>query len=311
MFADVPIPDDFSLVDEMLRRMRAGTFDLAPTAASGWYEWQSWALETLAAPERAPEARKLWLSDRYRGWLADLFRGLFALTRETHVKRISRYAPRAAARPGEVRRRKIHIGPDLRVEPVPTFYLRRALGYRFVRGVLEGAFGERALSDMKRLRADGPVDAPLVDELRDIEALFLGAYAASSADLGLPPDGDAEAAASLPAFLGWRSRMAQDSDLSTDARMMVPLFYDRNRKKTKVLAFLGWAERPIAASFGAPPRVEVLDADVDVGFREQHERLVCPVAVEIYVSKLLDRREMRALCNAKKTRTAIVRALGG
>jgi hypothetical protein len=42
----------------------------------------------------------------------------------------------------------------------------------------------------------------------------------------------------------------------------------------------------------------------------QHERLPSPVTVELYVSKLLDRREMRALCDAKKTRTAIVRALG-
>jgi hypothetical protein len=33
---------------------------------------------------------------------------------------------------------------------------RQALTYRFVRGVLEAVFGERTLSDMRRLRAEGP-----------------------------------------------------------------------------------------------------------------------------------------------------------
>jgi hypothetical protein len=303
LYGDSPIPDGFSLADEMLQRIRAGTIDLTPSAASGWYDWQSWALETLAAPDRAPEARKLSLSDRYRAWLADLFRALLALTRETHKLVVPR--PGAAAP-----RREIKIAPELRVEPVPTFYLRRALGYRFVRGVLEGAFGARALSGMKRLRANGPVEARLADELQEIEELFLGAYAASSADLGLSPDGDAKAAASLPAFLGWRHRITEDPDLSTDARMMVPLFYDLGRRQTKVLAFLGWTERPISAAFATPPAVEVSDTDMQVGFTRQYARLSYPVTAEVYVSKLLDRGEMRALCDAKKTRRSLVDALG-
>jgi hypothetical protein len=49
--------------------------------------------------------------------------------------------------------------------------------------------------------------------------------------------------------------------------------------------------------------------DVDVEFEVQRERVTYPVTVEVYVSKLLDRREMRALCDAKKTREAIVAAL--
>ncbi|APR75755.1 Hypothetical protein A7982_01101 [Minicystis rosea] len=309
MYGDSPIPAGFSLVSEVLRRVRAGTLDLAPTATSGWYDWQTWALETLAAPTRAPEAKKLRLSSAYEAWLEDLFRGLFALTRETHIKQLELPCVGAAMRGRP--RREINIRPDLRVEPLPTFYLRRALAYRFVRGVLEAAFGERELSNMRRLRADGPVDAPLAGELRDIEALFLGAYTASMADLGLPPDADPAAAAALPAFLAWRGKLANDPDLSVDARMMVPLFYDQGRGKTKVLAFLGWTERRIEASFATPPRVEVREPDVDVRFGAQHDQLAYPVTAEVYVSRLLDRGEMRALCDAKKTRSAIIAALQG
>lgn len=304
---DRPIPEGFSLADEMLRRVRAGALSLAPTATSGWYDWQWWALETLAAPDRAAEAGKLVLDDTYRAWLADLFRGLMALTRETHGKQL--ITIRVGAAEFAELPRTIEIGPDLRVEPHATFYLRRALGYRFVRGVLEAALGARALADLRRLRADGPVGASLAEELHAMEALFLGAYAVSSVDLGLPPSADPGAAAALPAFLTWRRKIAGDIDLSADARMMVPLFHDEGRGRTKVLAFLGWSEREITARFATPPQVEVRAPNVEVDFTSQREALLHPVTVELYVSKVLDRREMRALCDAKKTREAIVAAL--
>jgi hypothetical protein len=178
-----------------------------------------------------------------------------------------------------------------------------------VRGALAAAFGERALAGIMRLRAEGSVGAALADELRAMETLFLGAYAASSADLGLPPDGDPEAAAALPGFLAWRGAIGMDPDLSVDARMMVPLFHDVERDKIKVLAFLGWTRRPISASFSTPPRVEVGEPEVVVAFKDQCDQLVHPVVVELYVSTILDRAEMRALCAAKKTRSQIVAAL--
>jgi hypothetical protein len=305
LFGDRPIPEGFSLVDEVLRRLRAGTLDLSPTPASGWYDWQTWALETLAMPSRAPEAKRLRLSRAYVACLEDLFRGTLALTRETHVKQLGVEPTAAEMLP----RRKIRIGPDLHVEPVPTFYLRRALAYRFVRGVLEGAFGARALSDLRRIRAEGPVRTPLADEIRDVEALFLGAYAVSSADLGLPPDADPAAAGAASAFLAWREDIAKDPDLSVDARMMVPLFYDLERGKTKVMAFLGWTTRVVSASFETPTRVEVSNPDVDVEFAEQRARLAYPVTAEVYVSKILDRAEMRALCDTRMTRSGILAAL--
>ena len=47
------------------------------------------------------------------------------------------------------------VRPDLGLEPLPTYYLRRADGYRFARGVLDEAFGAGTLSQMARVGPDG------------------------------------------------------------------------------------------------------------------------------------------------------------
>jgi hypothetical protein len=99
---------------------------------------------------------------------------------------------------------------------------------------------------------------------------------------------------------------------------MVPLFYDLGREKTKVLAFLGWRMRPVRLSYAERPKVlSVTGPDgkpaggdkVKVGFETTYDQVVYPVTVEVYVKKILSREEMRALCDAKKTKEAIVKAL--
>ena len=47
LYVDRPIPEGFSLVDEMVKRIRSKQIDLTPTASSGWYDYQTWSLETL------------------------------------------------------------------------------------------------------------------------------------------------------------------------------------------------------------------------------------------------------------------------
>lgn len=126
-----PIPDGFDLADEIAKRVDARTLDLSPRADSGLYDHQLWALEALVAFDRTEEAKRVEASDRYRAHLRDVFRALFALTRETHAKQLP---PRAAGAAPVVR-----IGPELVAEPVVTFYRRRADAYAFLRGVLDEA----------------------------------------------------------------------------------------------------------------------------------------------------------------------------
>src|SRR5262249_22170748 len=97
LYMNQPIPEGFNLVAEMIRRIRAGSIDLTPTAASGWYDYQTWALEPLVAPERAAESERLKLEESYRKQLEELFKGILTLTRETHIKQLEVPAPGARA----------------------------------------------------------------------------------------------------------------------------------------------------------------------------------------------------------------------
>ncbi len=311
LFGAKPIPEGVSLVDELVKRIRAGEVDLAPKEDSGWYDHQTWALEPLVIPEKMPEARKLELDESYRKVLEELFRSILARTRETHVKQLE--VPAAGCGPPM---RKIAVAPEITVEPLATHFRRRALSYAFIRRVLEDAFGDGALAGLHRLTAEGPVEATLADELWRMEQLFQGASANVCRELGLAPE--ARSPGAEEAFAAFRKGLATDRDLGRDGRMMVPLFHDVGRKRTKVLAFLGWTTRPLSISFARPPGVEVFDArsgkklgpqEIQVDFERVTERLAYPVTVEVYVERMLDRAELRKLCDERRTQSAIVRAL--
>jgi len=310
LYSGLPIPEGFSLVDEMIRRIRSGQVDLKPTEASGWYDYQTWALEPLVIPERMPEAKRLEFNEEYRKQLLELFKGVLALTRETHVKQLE--IPAAGEKAGGKPHVKIFINPDLTSEPLVTYYRRRAESYEFLQKCLTTTFGATGLKTYHRQTATGPVAVDLGAELESMRALFSGASAATARQLGMPSD--AKPGADEAAFHTWERDADKDADVGRDARMMVPVFYDINRKKTKVWAFLGWSSRPVIIGFAKPPTYEVfqngrkLDAknSPEVVFTSSYQSLAYPVTAEVYVDKLLDRDEFRKLCDTYKTRAAIL-----
>ncbi len=318
LYGTQPIPEGFNLADEMVKRIRAGSLDLRPTPASGWYDYQTYALEALVAPDRMPEGKHLALDDSYRQELAGLFKALLALTRETHVKQLEMPMAGAAARPFKV---VLYISPHLTLEPLATYYLRRARSYRFVREVCQQAFGPEGLEHLRRLTAAGPVNLSLMAELRLLEALFDGAYLRTCEDLGLEPDLDRNLGSSTDgnadrALLdAWLASVPKDPDLGSDIRMMVPVFYDVPRKKIKVWTVLGIATRPLYVSYDSTPTVKQIEGpdgklvkpqDVEVEFQDDSRRIAYIATAEVYVSRLLDRKEFRAHCDRYKTYRAIV-----
>jgi hypothetical protein len=97
---------------------------------------------------------------------------------------------------------------------------------------------------------------------------------------------------------------------------MVPVFYDVERRKTKVWAFLGWTDRPITISFAQPPKATVRNLDgtrpsraPEIRWGFLYEQLRYPVTAELYVDKVLNRDEFRKLCDSCVTRSEIVRRL--
>jgi len=311
LFGTRPIPDGFSLIDEMVDRIRSGQLDLRPTADSGWYDHQTWSLEPLVLPVRMPEASQLEFQRGYLEHLLELFKGVFALTRETHIKQGGGGGYGGGSYEREPERLVIiTIAPALSTEPLATYYIRRAGSYRFVRDVLTETFGTEALRRMHRLTPSGPVPIDLAGELDQIHALFMGAFATVNRELGIASSEDAQV------FEDWAARLDRDSDLGQDARMMVPVFHDPARGRTKVWVFLGWAQRPLRVEFAKAPAAEVFKdgqkvegKGVVLNFVAQAQTLAYPVTAEIYVNELLDRDEFRAHCDRYRIRTAILEKL--
>lgn len=322
LYGNRPIPPDFDLMAEMMERIRQGDLNLALVPDSGWYDYQTWALEPLVIPERMPEAGKLQLGPEYRKLLLELAKGIWALTRETHLKQMEAQRIGSSAIPRQ-REKIIHIDPELSAEPLPIFYLRRARSYHFVRTALCEIFGVDALRGAARLTPDGPVGLDLHAELVAMEALFYGAHAAVSQELGLypeksPPLGGGEGPeADARGFRAFVGTMNRDADLARDLRMMVPVFYDVERRRTKVWVFLGWAGKPADLRFATPPAATVVDSkgqdaqhQVRVQFHSTTRWLHYPVTAEVYVDRLLDRDEFRRHCDKYKTRSAVLANLG-
>jgi hypothetical protein len=310
LYEDRPIPTGFDLMGELIRRVRSGEIDLRPKDQSGWYDLQAWSLEPLVVPDRMPERGRLELGKRYRRHLEDLFRGALALARETHAKQAG------GGRGGYAgpRQRPIWVRPGLTVEPLPSAYARRAAGYRFVRSVLEEALGADTLARMHRLAPDGAPTSGLAEELAWIEKLFAGAAATANRELGMSPLSDGDEAARC--FSAWQSAQQADQDVGRDARMIVPVYYDEQRKKTKVWAFLGWRTTDVDVDYRWPPTVLAVESSRAAGqpsadpppvlFSGDRYELAVPVMAEVYVSRPLDRDEFRRHCDRHNTRDGIL-----
>jgi hypothetical protein len=298
---------------------------MEPTGHSGWYDHQTWSLEPLVIPDRTPEAAHLDFGKSYRKHLEDLFRGALALARETHVKQL------AVGMGGGRGQLSILVRPALTVEPLPELFTRRAASYRFVRSVLEETFGAESLTGMRRLTQEGPCGSSLSEELTAIEKLFDGAAATVRCELGMQhgPEDEKDAAQ----FASWRANLAADGDVSRDCRMMVPVFFDLLRRKTKVWVFLGWRTVPVDVGYRTAPQVLGVERDPEpepvgrlgalrrkfrtpprsqptgpppVEFSGERYEFAVPVMAEVYVARLFDRDEFRRHCDHYKTRDAIL-----
>lgn len=307
LYGSLPVPEGFDLVAELIRRVQAGEISLRPGAESGWYDHQTWSLEPLIVPDQMPEAARLKLEASYRRHLEEVFRATLALARETHVSRICLgMAGCLDSLP------PVEVSPRLSVEPLPSLFARRAASYRFVRSVLEEAFGREALAGLHRLTPEGPSQPVLADELDQIERLFDGAAATARRELGMEAaPGDEEA---CRRFAAWKAGLASDGDVGRDCRMMVPVFHDAGRQKMKAWACLGWRSQTVSVTYANEPAVLGVEGPKGAGtrgvvFRGENFHCAVPVVAEVYVSRVLGRDEFRRHCDQHRTREAILAKL--
>jgi hypothetical protein len=317
LYGGSPIPEGFNLLDTLVRKIQRREIDLTPKEESGWYDYQIYGLEPFVNPELMVEAKRLYLGEGYKKELIDLFKASIAFTRESHVKQLE--IPKAGAAPADSIP-TIEIYPELSLEPVATYYLRRAKSYRFLQELLDATFERGALKNIRRLTPSGRGKKPLAEELLEIESLFYGVYQIAAEEIGLdisaqPPERSKQAIeADKKLIREWIRTFQEDPDVGRDNRMMVPVFHDIGRGKIKVWVVLGYSAKPLSIWFKQEPTATIVDATgkkgrAKINFQGIQKKLIYPVSSEMYVKRLLNRDEFRALCDKYKTPSAIIKAL--
>jgi hypothetical protein len=311
------VPPNVELMRELVQRIRSGEVNLRPTADSGWYEHQVYALETLLLPEKGEERDKLLLTKTYKKRMLEAFKALMTKRRETHVRQLDVNRAPTAMPPQlpEV------VQPRLRLEPCPTYYLRTARAYAFLANFLEASVGEEGLRQLHGLKKGGERTQDLFTELHDMRDLFYGLYLISAEDIGLAPaltaeeNVDPEGCYKLAAE--WLPKALKDEDLATDTRVSVPIYVDASRNVTRLWVTLGVRLARLEANYARPPSLKPAKGEGEwkavEASRLAGADYVIPVdefaEVELRGMRTLSREELRAICDREKTKEAILEAL--
>jgi hypothetical protein len=309
------LPPNANLMRELITAIRSGKVDLKPDQKSGWYEYQVYALETLLLPEKGAESNKLLLTKAYKKRMLEAFQALITKRRETHV-RDAKYAEAKEEAPPLAT-----VEPRLRVEPNPTYYLRTARSYAFLANFLESTLGEATLRSLKGLREGGEREQDLQTELAWMRSLFYGLYLLSAEDIGVKPEFlegetvDREAAEKVAT--GWLASIGTDADLAVDTRIAVPIYHDPNTGIVRLWMTVGVRLTLLEASYVKPPSVRPLEGPGEWKPAESDQlttsHLLIPVdefaEVEIRGHRVLNRAELRAICDQMKTKEKIVEAI--
>jgi hypothetical protein len=320
---DYPLTDAFNLSDKLIEEIKTGKLNIKPEENSGWYDYQIYSLEPLILPDKFPETKKVEFGENYKKRLINLCKSLWATMKETHYEQGETGVTGCTGEAGTTGTTLpvIYIEPELSLEPLVTYYLRRADSYKFIHRALLDTFGQEGLKKMHRYTFSGPVEKNLDDELTDMEKLFTGSALLSAQEIGCKIDSNSSNPLdknNIEFIRKFIDNMDKDPDLSRDNRMMVPLFYEPEVGKTKVWLFLGYETTTLSVRFANRPAVTVFDKtgkkldknDVDIVYVDScSKNLIYPVFEEIFVEKLLNREEFQKLCDKYKTRAEILEAL--
>ena len=301
-----------SFIDAVVDAIRSGKLDLTPTATSGFYDRQLFALASLLVTDSAPEKDHLLLTKRYKQKLVDTFKALLIETRETHVKQLALGATAVSyvAPPRD-------FVPSFRVEPFPTFYLRAARAYAFLGPFLRTVMGAAFLETAHRVEEDGSRGSKtLADELREKTALLYGLSTLSSRTLGMAELATAEELAPFSdavdvaeAFLkGWTS----STDVARDPRVIVPVAVEDT--VVRYWAVIGAKAVQVDASYvqGFEPKVVSTPCAFTGKWGTRRPVLFSLESVEVNRPRSAPpptRAELRALCNQYTSKDDIVKAL--
>ena len=303
------LPPNTDMMRELIRAIRSTKVSLEPQRDSGWFDYQVFALETLLLPEKSPESAKLLLTKSYKKRMLDAFKALVTKRIETHVRDVGEAKSEA---PMLIDR------PRLRIEPCPSYYLRTARAYGFLKSFLDSEISRSELAKLHGLRGREVRTTDLAAEIESMRYLFYGFYLVSCEDIGLKPALSKEETPDPKTCRGlalaWIQNWKTDSDLAVDTRASIPIYTDRGRNITQLWASLGVRLGKLETSYAHPPSSRFKSEDIWIeGSSGPPVDYLIPIdefaEVELPGDRVLTRDELRATCNRHKTKEAIVKAL--
>ncbi|MEZ6056158.1 MAG: hypothetical protein R3C01_05595 [Planctomycetaceae bacterium] len=321
-------PEGTDLMGELIRAIRSGKVDLTPhppgtPLASGWYDYQCHALETMLLPERGTESSKLLLSAKYKQRMFDAFASLITKHRETHVRQLAEAGKAGSDAPGDYHYDPPpQLAPALRLEPTATYYLRMARSYAFLQAYLQAMIGEDNLTKIHGLRESGARELNLWKELDEQRLRFYGFYLISIEDIGLPVDllddelANAQEARRLA--LDWLTHFQEDLDMAVDTRVIVPIAVNLIEGRTQLWGTAGVRLARLDVKFepGHLPKLRRLNSGQPwEKFEGDVHSTTYLIAIDEFVTIELDtlncptREEYRKLCDESETTANLIQKL--
>jgi hypothetical protein len=283
----------------LIAAIQSGNLDLKPKADAGFYRQRWFALETLAAPGKAPECHKLQLSADYQKRWQRAFAAGFTEGRSGFVKRLP---ISVAGNRGEGPIR-VDVAPSFSAEPSPIVYLRLARAYQKLAADLAAANQPlwQSLRD-----ADGrPLAAQLDERIHRLHGLARIVY--QEVGFSTPEaesDQSIDPSAAVNAATDWLSKVDQDPDLANDARLLVPLASD-GAGTLRCPAVLGVRLEPVKYSWIEKPEV---DYEIEARFVPARYWLASPVPALVTVTRIPTPAGFREQCDGHDTVASLCRA---
>jgi len=305
------------LMGELIKAIKEGRISLKPDENNGWYQYQQFALECLLKFDETDEARKINIDDKYRKRLESAFAVMLTQARETHVKTLEKGV--TMAEPPEERVIEIDVSPEFTIEPIATYYLRVARGYRFLEGVLNQYLDDE-WTTLKPLYNGKESTETLKTHLKYIKNLFYGFYLESCVNIGIEPElekdeitddmrGVINQAKRYLTF--WQDPLSGDPLMGEDIRVIVPV----GRTEGGILCWAVLGVQPIVFNVSYENKPKVLTkthgVKLEVNYETSTYTLLIPEFTEVIMraDEILTRDEFRKICDECKTADKIRSAL--
>jgi len=319
--------DDY-LFSFLIDSIKDHKLTLNPGPGAGCYQYQQYAAEVFLLLDEGAEGAKLEFDWGYRDRLEDAFRSLVTLYREAHGGGLGGGGAGLGGGLGaRLEYTRIHVYPEVSLEPVPTYYLRLARSYGFLQKMLEDNFGAAALEDVRGIRERGKAKDDLADELADLRDLHYGLYLEACVNLGLTPElepGEVDdRTAAIARAQRWLADWRNDPLMKKDIRVIIPVGWEgtlETEPYLKCWAIVGVEAREFDIKYAKAPALSIVEGDVkegegpgDVMFIPSRSNYVIltPRVIEITIpgTMPLDRDEFRKLCDRYGTTSEIAEAL--